>query len=393
MNNWGWENFLVYFDMQDNFLPSEVAEKCNQLILKHRPLKKEDPSPDYSLQNLKAIHLYSSHFGNDIQPQNSITYVLIFSTIGLLVLLIACFNYVNLLTANAASRAKEIGIRKVEGAGRGNLVFQFMGESYVILSVAFAVSLVLVKVMLPLFNSLSNKTLQLSSLLHMNHLFPVLGILVITGVFSGFYPAFILSGIQPREAMTLSRNFRSSKFNVRKIFVGIQFTIVIILVCSGILMFRQINFLQHKELGFNQDYTLISRVNSFDNIEKYKALKQELLNESIVKNVSAASRIPSDPLNNRGTVLPDGQTQEIVLPFVHVDFDYFETLGIKASQGRLFSNNIETDIRDAVILNTSAVKKLGIQNDPIGQTVSISWPPSSRRIIGILNLCTRQFNL
>jgi len=385
MNNWGWENFLIYFEMQENFFPGEVAEKCNQLILEHRPSEAGDPPPDYSLQNLKDIHLFSSRFENDIQPQNSITYVLIFSAIGLLILLIACFNYVNLLTASAASRAKEIGIRKVVGAERSNLVFQFIGESYVILSAALVISLVLVKVMLPIFNSLSNKSLELSALFRMSTLLPILGIMIITAILSGSYPAFILSGIQPRKAMTASGHIRNSGFNARKICVGIQFTIVIILFCSGFLMFRQIHFLQRKEMGFDKNYTLVSEVNSFESEENYSSLKQEMLKESVVKSVTAASRVPSDPLNNWGGILVEGQSQKITLPFVHVHHDYFETLGITASQGRLFSKDIETDLQDAVILNTSAVKALGIQDDPIGQTVEITWPSSNRKVIGVID--------
>lgn len=385
MNNWGWENFLVYFEMQENFLPGEVAEKCNRLILEHRPSDAGDPPPDYSLQNLRDIHLFSSRFENDIQPQSSITYVLIFSAIGLLILLIACFNYVNLLTASAASRAKEIGIRKVVGAERSNLVFQFIGESYVILSVALFMSFVIVKVVLPIFNSLSNKTMEFSALFGMNTLLPILGIMIITGILSGFYPAFILSGIQPKKAMTASGQIRNSGFNSRKICVGIQFTIVIVLFCCGFLMFRQIHFLQRREMGFDKNYSLVTEVNSFETEEKYSTMKQELLKESVVKKVSAASRVPSDPLNNWGGILVEGQAKMITLPFVHVHHDYFETLGITASQGRLFSKDIETDLQDAVILNTSAVKALGIQGDPIGQTVRITWPSSNRKVIGVID--------
>jgi putative ABC transport system permease protein len=150
-------------------------------------------------------------------------------------------------------------------------------------------------------------------------------------------------------------------------------------------MFSQIHFLQNKKLGFDKEYTLISEVNNTsDDIEKYTALKQALLEESAVKSVSIASRIPSDPLTDGGALIPQGQSKSIELPFVHVHYDYFETLGIEASQGRLFSSKLKTDADEAIILNESAVKKLEIQGNPIGQSMDCSWPKSKRKIIGVV---------
>ena len=158
MNNWGWQNFLVYFVMQDQFSQPAFEKKCSELIAKHSHSGPNGPAINYSIQGLKDIHLYS-HFENDIQPQNSITYVLIFSAVGFLILLIACFNYINLLTANATTRSKEIAIRKVAGASRYDLAMQFIGESFVVLLIALLIALVLVAVGLPVFNALSGKVM------------------------------------------------------------------------------------------------------------------------------------------------------------------------------------------------------------------------------------------
>jgi putative ABC transport system permease protein len=384
MNNWGWQNFLVYFVMQDRFSRPAFEKKCSALIAEHSNSAPHGPPVQYSLQRLEDIHLYS-HFENDIQTQNSITYVLIFSAIGFLILLIACFNYVNLLTANATTRTKEIAIRKVAGATRGHLAWQFIGESFVVLFMALIIAWVLVAACLPAFNALSGKLLPFSALLHWSTLLEILAIFTVTGVLAGSYPAFFLATFQPAKTLKASMNEGKSRFNFRRLLVGLQFTVVIILICSALFMVSQIRFLQNKNLGFDKEYMLISEIsNTSEDMGKYLALKQALLEQSAVKGVSIASRVPSDPLTDGGTLTPQGQSKPIELPFVHVHDDYFETLGIPASQGRLFSSELKTDADEAVILNEAAVKKLELKGDPIGQSVECSWPKSKRKIVGIV---------
>ena len=386
MNNWGWQNFLVYFLMQDRFSQPTFEKKCSELIYQHRKHEPNRPVDKFTIQNLKDIHLYSSHLEGDIQPQNSITYVLIFSAIGFLILLIACFNYVNLLTANATTRAKEIAIRKVAGATRKHLAWQFIGESFVVLFLALAIALVLVALCLPVFNALSGKELTFAALMQVSTTLEIFAMVVITGFLAGAYPAFFLAKFKPAKTLKAGATTGKSKFNFRKLLVGVQFTIVIILICSALFMLNQIHFLQNKKLGFDKGNTLLAEVNHpADDVEKYNALKQALLKESVVRSVSMASRVPSDSLNNLGTLLPAGQTKPILLPFVHVHYDYFETLGITAAQGRLFSSELKTDADEAVILNEAAVKKLEIQGNPLGQSLACSWPKSNRKVIGVVD--------
>ncbi|MCX6553537.1 MAG: ABC transporter permease [Candidatus Aminicenantes bacterium] len=386
MNNWGWQNFLVYFLMQDRFSQPAFEKKCSELIAKHKNSGPDSPAVKYSIQNLRDIHLYSSHLEGDIQPQNSITYVLIFSAIGFLILLIACFNYVNLLTANATTRAKEIAIRKVAGASRQDLARQFIGESFVVLFIALILALVFVAICLPVFNTLSGKILSFKTLMQIGTILEILAMLIITGFLAGSYPAFFLAKYQPAKTLKAGATTGRSKYNFRKILVGAQFTIVIVLICSALFMFNQIHFLQNKKLGFDRGYTLLAEVDHpADDVEKYNALKQALLKESVVKSVSMASRVPSDSLNNLGTLLPAGQTKPILLPFVHVHYDYFETLGITAAQGRLFSSKFKTDADEAIIINEAAVKKLELKGNPIGQSVACSWPKSNRKVIGVVD--------
>jgi putative ABC transport system permease protein len=381
MDNWGWWNFLVYFEMSDTFSKPDLEAKITELMKSYNVT--DAPVTRFTVQSIKDIHLYSSHFLNDIQPQNSITYVLIFSAIGLLILLIACFNYINLLTANATTRVTEIGVRKTFGASRTQLAMQYVSESMIVFFISFCISLILVRLSLPLFNELSGKELSFYFLSNVNILLSLLGMMIVLGVLAGWYPAFVLSSYSPVKVMKSSKSGIGSGFQIRKILVGAQFTIVIVLIACATVMLRQISFLQKKDLGFDKGAVLTSIFN-FGDEAKYNSLKQALLSESFVSGVSVASRIPSGSLSNEGRVRLEGQAEGIAISYVHVTFDYFRTLGIEPVQGRLFSSEFNTDATDAVILNQAAVKSIGIKGDPIGQTLKCNWPKSDRKIVGII---------
>lgn len=382
MTNWGWNNFLVYFEMQDQFSKSDLEAKIAELM-------KDNNNADgilnlFTLQNIVDIHLYSSHFLNDIQPQNSIMYVLIFSGIGLLILLIASFNYINLFTANATTRVKEIGVRKTFGASRKQLAMQYISESMLVFFISFCISLILVWFSLPLFNELAGKVLSFSILSNPDILLSLLGIMFVTSILAGSYPAFVLSSYSPTKVMKSSKSGFGSAFQIKKVLMGAQFTIVIVLIASSIVMFRQISFLQNKDLGFEKE-AVLTTIFDYGDEAKYNTLKQALLQQSFVSSVSTANRIPSGSLSNIGGVLPEGQTEGIAIPYVHINFDYFRTLGIKPIQGRLFSNEFKTDATESIILNKAAVALMGLEGDPLGQTIRCNWPSSYRKVVGIID--------
>jgi len=382
MDNWGWWNFLVYFEMQDQFSKPEFETKVSEIMNTHN--NPEAPPVQFTVQNIKDIHLYSSHFLGDIQPQNSIMYVLIFSGIGLLIMLIASFNYVNLFTANATTRVTEIGIRKTFGASRKQLAMQYISESMLVFFISFCISLILVWFCLPLFNEISGKALTFSLLTNPNILLSLLGIMFVTSILAGWYPAFVLSSYSPTKVLRSSNSGIGTGFQIKKILVGAQFTIVIVLIASSLIMFRQISFLQDKDLGFDKE-AVLTTIFDFGDEAKYNTLKHALLEQSFVSSVSVASRIPSGSLSNEGGVLPEGQTESIAIPYVHVNFDYFRTLGIKPIQGRLFSDEFKTDATESIILNKAAVALMGLEGDPLGQTIKCNWPSSYRKVVGIID--------
>ena len=384
MSNWGWRNFITYFLVNENFSQASLEKKISALIAENQNLDEGESPSVYTLQALKKIHLYSGFIDNDIQVQGNISYVLIFSGIGILILLIACFNYVNLLTANATTRAKEVGIKKVVGSTRNQLIRQFNVESIVILMIALCFATALSYLSLPIFNALTSKALSLAVLFSSRMIFGMLGILVLTGLLSGFYPAFILSSFQPVKTLKGIKSCGQATHGLGRVIVGGQFTISIILIICALFMARQLRYLQTEKLGYDREHIIVTEIHDTEELPKYELLKNALLQNSNVTSVTAASRIPSDELNNLGAVQLPGQSEWINMPFAHINFDYFNTFGISPIQGRLFSSQMETDGDQALILNETAVKRLGIGPEAVGQAIQISWPHSNRRVIGVV---------
>jgi len=384
MSSWGWRNFITYLLVQENFSQTSFVKKLSPVIAENRDFAEGESPSIYTLQALKDIHLYSGFIDNDIQVQGNISYVLIFSGIGVLILLIACFNYVNLLTANATTRAKEVGIKKVVGSTRNQLVSQFIGESIVVLMIALCFAIALSYLCLPIFNTLTSKSLSLAVLFNSRMVLSILGILIFTGLLSGFYPAFVLSSFQPIKTLKGIKSSGHTKLNLGRVIVGGQFTISIILIICALLMARQLRFLQTEKLGYNKEHIIVTAIHDTEESHKYEPLKKALLQNSNVTSVTAASRIPSDELNNWGGFQLPGQSEWIGMPIAHVNFDYFRTFGISAIQGRLFSSQMETDGDQALILNEMALKRLGLDQDVIGKPIQISWPSSNRSVIGIV---------
>ncbi|MCK5055058.1 MAG: ABC transporter permease [Candidatus Aminicenantes bacterium] len=384
IHNWGWQNFITYLRFGNKISKSDFEAKCTTLIAQHRKSRPGDKKNNYSLQPLKDIHLYSAHMDNDIAPQGNITYVLILSTIGILIILIACCNYINLFTANAAARMNDVGIRKVVGATVRQLTGQFVFESILLVMITFLLSLILVEAFLPGFNALTGKHFSSVGLFTVNNLLGIVVIVFLTGLISSLYPALTLSSLQPVKIIRGSRASSKDRTGLRKILVGFQFTVSIVLIICAMLMLRQLDYLENKQLGFKKEYVAAAEVQDFGNLSKYRSLKNTLLQDPNITAVSSASRIPSDTWTNYSGFLPEGQSETIGMPIGHVNFDYFETLGIEPVKGRLFSEKMRTDATEAIILNESAVKKLGLSHTPLGTSIFVSWPKSNRRVIGIV---------
>jgi len=385
MNHWGWNNFIIYLNLNENTLKGDMETKCAEVIAKHRQLDPDKPMPEFLLQPLKKIHLFSHHFDHDVQAQNNIDNIYAFSAIGFLILLIAVINYLNLLKANSASRLKEMGQKKVAGASKRLLMEQFIFESLFTVIISFLLSLLLVKSFLPLYNGISQVGLSLEVLESPVVLFPVIVFLLLLSILAGLYSTYILAGNHPMDDLRPSFLNDRSKITYRKILIGTQFVIISAMIGCSLFMFRQVKFLNNKDLGYNSDSVIMVDLPSYFMEESgYQTLKQELLKQNFVVNVTAASRVPTDNLGNWTSFRTAGSQEGISLPVVHVRYDFFETLGIDAEEGRLFSKAIGSDHDNAVILNKKAVKKLGYKDGTVGQSIWCGWPQSDRKVVGVL---------
>jgi len=339
----------------------EFGQKIKDTINKHRG---ENMYKLYvGLQPLKKVHLYSL-YGTD-----PVVYVVLFSAVAVIVLLIAGINFVNLSTARSSKRAKEVGMRKVIGATRKDVLRQFFGESVLLAVFALVMAVFLVCLALPAFNSLAEKQLSLNFAQNFEILVGILLIAVLTGILSGIYPALFLSSFQPVSALknTAARGSKGGRF--RKSLIVIQFTASIVLIISTTVVFKQMHFIRSTDLGFNREQIVTIRT-SRELRRNYQPVKQELLKDSRIQNVTAASSMPLN-VGNNNPVYWEGRAAEdpVQMNFACVDYDYFETFDMTMAHGRSFSEDFATDGRNYII-NEAALKLTGLQ-DPVGKMFSM----------------------
>ncbi|WP_128544355.1 ABC transporter permease [Larkinella soli] len=331
----------------------------------------------YALQPLTDMHLNPDlPADNGLVDNSNPMFSYILSGIALFILLIACINFVNLTIARSLKRAKEIGVRKVVGGGRSQLILQFLGESYLLSFGAFALALVLVQLVLPTFNQVSNKALALSYLFDFRLVTAYLSLFFLTGLLAGFYPALVLSGFNPVE--TLYSRFRfSGKNYLQKSLVVLQFSLASFLIIATLTVTSQFNYLTSKDLGYD-DRNLITVVKSNLTRPEAKLLREQLVNNPAIAGMAAKNQ------GRWGTVAKiNGETQ-IEFTYETVDEAYLPMLKIPILKGRNFSPDFPSDSSQSVIVNESFVKKAGWKN-PIGQQVNFWYNNNEKyRIIGVV---------
>jgi putative ABC transport system permease protein len=329
-----------------------------------------------SLQPLKRIHLYSAGI-SAAGTNGDIKVVILFSLIALLILLMACVNFMNLTTARSDTRAREVGLRKVVGAKRSDLIFQFFGESIVLAFAALAGGLLLVQLVLPAFNSLAAKSIPFPLFSNALLILGILGLALATGLIAGSYPALYLSAMRPIRAFRRisARGSRSVLF--RKILVVSQFVLTICLVLGTIVVHQQMTFVRERNLGFDKEHVLCLNLKG-DLTEKYQVLKDRILGNASVLGVAAASDLPAG--NRMSTSLNDWEGRNsdanYLMDLVSVDQDYLRLFGLELVEGRFFRpGSGEED--GSIVVNETAVKAMDMK-DPLGKRVR------KFRIIGVV---------
>lgn len=389
--NWGNNSFFTYLLMPDGFKPEKLEKQFPAFVDRHideGPQAKFKPSQwtSLQLQKLTDIHLYS-HTDYEAEENGDIKRVYIFSAIALFILLIACINYMNLSTARSALRAREIGVRKVVGAQRKEIIAQFLSESVMVSFLALLIALALTWVALPWLNKLSGLQLNINALFSWKVFIPIVIIPFIVGTVSGIYPALFMSSFRP--VMVLKGLFKAGGGNIsfRQVLVTLQFSISIILIISTAVVFKQLRYMQQKSLGFDREHIVTLPYNNALG-ERYKAFRNELLANSNVKDLGRSSRIPTGRLlDAMGSQIDRGDSlapTNADIKFVSADHDFITTYGVKILAGRNFSRDFSTDT-GSFLLNEAAVKILGLKNNEEAIGKNFQYGNRRGQLIGVFN--------
>jgi putative ABC transport system permease protein len=353
-SNWIWG----YLRLRPGASPSEFNAKLPALIEKYRG-KETLKNISYYLQPLTAIHLYSNMVA-EMYANSDILYVYIFSAIGAFILLIACINYMNLATARSSRRMKEVGMRKVLGAYRTQIMRQFLTESFLITVIALCIGLLLVEIILPQFNAFTGKHLSLNYLSNFVMLAGIALLSLLVGVAAGGYPAFFLSQFQP--VTILKGVLKSGKSGVlfRRVLVVAQFALSIILIVGTISVFQQLDYVKSKHLGFDKEHLVNIHINDRSLSGKLPLVKSEFMRVPGVVNVTSVSQFLGGNASQTGMRLdgmPEGDRW--LMSYFSVDAEYMKTTNIKLAAGRFFSSDIASDTLQAFVINETAAKKMG----------------------------------
>ncbi|HEX2967929.1 MAG TPA: ABC transporter permease [Bacteroidales bacterium] len=362
--SWGNNSLFTYLVLENGSDVASVNDKLTQIVLEHNP----ETTTKFVLFPLLDIHLYQQ-FGFT-ETHGPVTSLYIFSLIGIFIILIACINFINLSTAKAAGRAKEIGIKKASGAGRAAIFTQFMLESVLLVIVSLVFSLVFLGLLLPAFNEISGKHFSLNDIFTLKYISGVVAVGLFTGLISGIYPAVFLSSFKP-AAVLKGEVLTGSKSRFRQSLVVVQFTLSILITITAVFMYRQLKYLRQKDLGFNKE-NLICIPMAQNMKSKYYSLKKELKNESLVAGVTAASSNPVLIGSNSGGVWWEGKDpqQSVLIGMNGVDYDYTSTMQMKLVSGRDFSVEFPSDLAHDTIGNFLVNEEVGkIMNagDPAGK--------------------------
>lgn len=325
----------------------------------------------YELDPLPSIYLHSERQG-ELELTGDIAYIYLFSGIGLFILLLACLNFMNLSTARSANRAKEVGLRKVVGAQRRQLIRQFIGESMLLTVIAFFIALGLVTFSMPLFNSISGKMLTMEYFTSLQFIGGFIGLFVLVSIIGGSYPSFFLSAFRPVEVLQgrLRRGVKSSILRVA--LVSLQFTVSIVLIIGTLMVDKQLHFVRNRKLGYNKDHVIALRIRNEETQKKYEAIKTELLRHPNILSVTASASLPLGRNSFSAHHAVGKPESELTMLFSQiVDENFIDTYDIEIVKGRNFSKEFPTDREEAVIINEAAVRKLGWHDNPLGQQIEI----------------------
>jgi putative ABC transport system permease protein len=379
-NSWGNNSIFTFVEIENDADIEAVNKKLTDIVVENNP----QITTKFSLFPLLDIHLHGQ-FGFK-ETKGPVLVVYIFTLIAIFILLIACINFINLSTTKASGRAREIGIKKVAGAGQVSMIVQFMLESLLLVAIAMILALILVGLSLGLFNSISGKSFNLEDLIQVKFVLSFIAVGLFAGIISGIYPALYLSSFKPVKVLKGDTGSSKKGGRLRLILVVIQFTLSILIATSAIFMFKQLRFLQNKDLGYNKENLIC--IPMPENMKpKYYSLKRELEKESLLQGVTGSLWNPTMMGSNSGGASWDGKDPEkqVLIGTNAIDYDYLKTLNMELKSGRDFSRDFPSDmVKDTIgnfLINEEVVKLMGI-DDPVGK--NFRFMGFSGTIIGVL---------
>jgi len=375
--SWG-NSITTYVLLHQNSIVKDAEQKIAGLIHK----RSDFPDTAYLLFPLTRIRLHEYRGYNELSGK--IQEVYIFSLIACFVLLIACINFMNLSTARSAARIKEIGMRKVIGATRTNVVKQFYGESIIYSFIALLVAGILVSLLLPVFNSLSGKELSITMLNNWSILFYISGITLCTGIIAGSYPSLYLSSFQPVNTLKTGSIRTNHRSFIRKGLVIFQFTLSVILIIGTMVVLNQLRFMKNRKIGYDKEHVIFLPLRGDVELKKaYETLKSEFLKNPQIGGVTATSRTPAYIYDYSEDVQWDGKNPEekIMIRATAIENDFIETLKIELVEGRGFSQDYPNDRSGAFLVNEEVVKPMGVES-AVGKNLSI-WGIQGQ-IVGVI---------
>ncbi|MBL7872361.1 MAG: ABC transporter permease [Cyclobacteriaceae bacterium] len=374
--NWGNYSFQVFVELNDPSKHLAVEDQIRDILQKNGETENK---PEYFLYPLLRWRLHGN-FENGVETGGMNDYVQMFSVIAIFIIIIACINFMNLATARSERRAREVGVRKSVGSRRYELIMQFIGESMFISLIAFSIAILLAQLLLPFYNDLVQKKLFIDYTSSQFWIF-TLGMILITGVISGSYPAFYLSSFQPAKVLKGKPTLGKGASTPRKVLVTLQFGFSILLIIGTIVIYQQIQLVKGRELGYDQENLMaISYTNEVE--KNYRPIKLELLASGVVESVTKSNSSITNINSNNFLGWP-GKPEDLRVIFTTIatEYDYAKTMGIKILEGRDFSEDFKTDT-SAILINKAALALMNLE-DPIGTELDL-WG-GKRKLIGVLD--------
>lgn len=379
-----WDRFsndYTYVLLAEGTSQKELENSLPSLMAKHTPV--EEDRYNLHLQPLKSIHF--STYNYDITRRTNRDYLYAYSAIAFFILIIACINFMNLATARSSGRAKEVGIRKVVGAHRIQLIKQFFTESVAMALLSLIAAVGLVMIILPSFNQFIRRELTFDVFNDFVLVSGLLGISLFVGFVSGSYPALILSAFEPAKAIKKAIDKKTKGLSFRTISSVLQFSISIVLIFATAVVYAQIHYMKNKDLGFDAEQVVAIPIKSDSIKDRIETFKAEILQNPSVLSACASFGTPASGTGSGRTFIPEGypEGESIHLETLFIDYGFIETFGLTLINGRNFSREFSTDIEHAFILNETAVKKLGWDN-PVGKRFSEEDSGNEAKIIGVV---------